>query len=488
MWSTWVAELSVSNAAEMLAAVSLIATCAGVVPLDWNSSPKAVASEPSWATVIVTSALPLLETMILSTWVLALSALKAVEMFAAVSLTATLSGVVPLAWNSSPKAVVSDAACETLIVTSLVALSETMILSTWVLALSASKAEDRLAAVSWTATWAGVVPLDWNSSPSAVPSDAACDAVIVTSAEPLLLTTILSTWLLAFSASKADEMFAAVSETATWAGVVPLAWTSSPSAVLSVPACAALIVTSLVTLSETTILSRWVLELSASKLDEMFAAASLTAALSGVVPPAWNSSARAVLSDAACATVIVTSLVALSETMILSTWVLELSASNAEEMLAAVSETATCAGVTPPAWNSSPRAVVSDAACETLIVTSFVALFDTMILSTWVLALSSLKAVEMFAAVSLTATLSGVVPPAWNSSPKAVVSDAACETLIVTSLVALSETMILSTWVLAFSASKAEDRLAAVSWTATWAGVVPLDWTSSPSAVVSAAA
>src|SRR5579862_1651472 len=362
MWSTWVAELSVSNAAEMLAAVSLIATCAGVVPLDWNSSPKAVASEPSWATVIVTSALPLLETMILSTWVLALSALKAVEMFAAVSLTATLSGVVPLAWNSSPKAVVSDAACETLIVTSLVALSETMILSTWVLALSASKAEDRLAAVSWTATWAGVVPLDWNSSPSAVPSDAACDAVIVTSALPLLLTTILSTWVLELSASKADEMFAAVSETATWAGVVPLAWTSSPSAVLSVPAWLALIVTSLVALSETMILSTWLLPFSASMAEEMAAAVSLTATWAGVVPFDWNSSPSAVVSEPAWAAVIVTSALPLLETMILSTWVFELSASNAEATFAAVSETATWAGVVPFAWNSSPSAAESAAA------------------------------------------------------------------------------------------------------------------------------
>src|SRR5580698_855106 len=346
----------------MFAAVSEIATCAGVVPFDWTNSPSAVVSEPSWATVIVTSALPLFDTTILSRWVLELSASKAAEMLAAVSLTATLSGVVPLAWNSSPSAVPSDAACETLIVTSLVALSETMILSTWVLALSASKAEERFAEVSWTATWAGVVPLDWNNSPSAVPSDAAWAAVIVTSAEPLLLTTILSTWLLAFSASKAVEMFAALSLTATWAGVVPLAWTSSPSAVVSVPAWAALIVTSLVALSETMILSTWLLAFSASKADEMFAAVSLTAALSGVVPLAWKSSARAVVSDAACATLIVTSLVALSETMILSTWVLAFSASKAEEMLAAVSPTATCAGVVPFAWNSSPSAVLSDAA------------------------------------------------------------------------------------------------------------------------------
>src|ERR1700729_1319431 len=147
--------------------------------------------------------------------------------------------------------------------------------------------------------------------------------------------------------------------------------------------------------------------------------------------------------------------------MILSTWVLALSAANAVEIFASVSPTATWAGVVPPAWNSSARAAVSDAAWLTLIVTSLVALLLTMILSTWALELSASKAVEMAAAVSLTATCAGDVPFAWNSSPKAVVSDAAWLTLIVTSLVALSLTMILSTCVLAFSALKAEEMAAA---------------------------
>ncbi len=484
---TWVLAFSASIAAEMLAAVSSTMTWAGVVPLAWKSSPSTVESAAAWATEIVTSCVALSETMILSTWLLALSALTAAEMFAAVSETATWAAVVPSARKSSPSTAVSAAACATVTVTSCVALSETMILSTWVLALSASIAPEMFEAESETATWAGVVPLARKSSPSAALSDAACAAVIVTSCVALSETMILSTRLLTFSALKAAEMFAAVSDTATLAGTMPPDWKSSAMAVVSAATCATLIVTSAEPLLETMILSTWLLAFNASKAPEMLAAVSETATWAGVVPFAWNSSPSTAESAAAWAAVIVTSLVALSLTMILSTWLLALSASIAPATFAAVSETATWAGVVPLAWNSSPRTVESAAACAAVIVTSWVALSETMILSTWVLALSALIAAEMFAAVSETATWAGVVPFDRNNSFSAAVSAAACAAVIVTSE-GLLLTMILSTCVLAFSASKAPEMAAALSSTATWAGVVPLARNSSPSTVESAAA
>ncbi len=173
---------------------------------------------------------------------------------------------------------------------------------------------------------------------------------------------ILLTWVLAFSASNAAEMADAESETATWAGVVPLARKSSFSAAVSAAAWATVIVTSLLPLSETMTLSTWVLPFRALKAPEMFEAVSETATASGVVPFDWNSSFSATVSAAACAAVIVTSCVALSETMTLLTKPLAASASNAPEMFAAESDTAARAGVVVSAWNISLSTVVSAAA------------------------------------------------------------------------------------------------------------------------------
>ncbi len=100
-------------------------------------------------------------------------------------------------------------------------------------------------------------------------------------------------------------------------------------------------------------------------------------------------------------------------------------------------------------------AVASLVNCATDTLTWLVALSDTSILPTWVLALMSSSAPPMAAAVSTTVTVAGVVPLAWNRSAIALASLVNWATDTVTWLVALSDTTIFATWLLPPSMSSA---------------------------------
>ncbi len=227
--STWMLALSASNAAEMFAAVSETATLACVVPSALKSSLSTAVSAAACAAVMVTSLLPLSLTMTLTTWALPLSELTAEEMFAAVSVTMNETELVSaLTTLESAVASLVNCAMERLIA----ALSLSVIEVICELAWRASRWAPILAPVSDTLKVTGLRLL-FVTSASAPASLAICAAVSVML--KLLETTIeVMVVRCASMTSRAEARWAAVSLTVTWAAVALALISSSTAAGLFV--------------------------------------------------------------------------------------------------------------------------------------------------------------------------------------------------------------------------------------------------------------